>query len=134
MSHNFQFRVFKHYFENTSRIFFNFWVTMFNDIVVNILKSTRPTDRATQIFFSLSSMAFFLFFSLSYTNPHWWSSSSFLFFVWFLFWSLLFCWFTSSKSNKTHLNFVKTYVFHLLGTYINILCNWLIFWQNALYL
>ena len=26
------------------------------------------------------------------------------------------------------------YVFHLLGTYVNILCNWLIFWQNVLYL
>lgn len=23
---------------------------------------------------------------------------------------------------------------HLLGTYVTILCNWLIFWQNALYL
>ena len=23
---------------------------------------------------------------------------------------------------------------HLLGTYVIILCNWLIFWQNALYL
>ena len=25
-------------------------------------------------------------------------------------------------------------MFHLLGTYVNILCNWLILWQNALYL
>ena len=29
---------------------------------------------------------------------------------------------------------VRTYVFHLLRTYVNILCNWLILWQNALYL
>ena len=29
---------------------------------------------------------------------------------------------------------VRTYVFHLLGTHVNILYNWLIFWQNALYL
>ena len=29
---------------------------------------------------------------------------------------------------------VRTYVFHLLGTYVNILCNWLILWQNTLYL
>ena len=29
---------------------------------------------------------------------------------------------------------VRTYVFHLLGTYVNILCNWLILWSNALYL
>ena len=29
---------------------------------------------------------------------------------------------------------VRTYVFHLLGIYNNILCNWLILWQNALYL
>ena len=29
---------------------------------------------------------------------------------------------------------IRTYVIHLLGTYVTILCNWLIFWQNALYL
>ena len=29
---------------------------------------------------------------------------------------------------------VRTYVLHILGTYVTILCNWLIFWQNALYL
>ena len=29
---------------------------------------------------------------------------------------------------------VRTYVIHLLRTYITILYNWLIFWQNALYL
>ena len=29
---------------------------------------------------------------------------------------------------------VRTYVSHLLGTYVTILCNWLILWQNALYL
>ena len=29
---------------------------------------------------------------------------------------------------------VRTYVIHLLGTYITILCNWLILWQNVLYL
>ena len=29
---------------------------------------------------------------------------------------------------------VKTYVIHLLGTYVTILCNWLILWQNILYL
>ena len=29
---------------------------------------------------------------------------------------------------------VRTYVFHMLRTYIMILFNWLIFWQNALYL
>ena len=29
---------------------------------------------------------------------------------------------------------VRTYVIHLLGTYVTILCNWLILWQNALYL
>ena len=29
---------------------------------------------------------------------------------------------------------VRTYVIHLLGTYVTILCNWLIFLQNALYL
>ena len=29
---------------------------------------------------------------------------------------------------------VRTYVIHLLGTYVNILCNWLIFWQKVLYL
>ena len=29
---------------------------------------------------------------------------------------------------------VRTYVFHMLGTYVTILCNWLNLWQNALYL
>ena len=29
---------------------------------------------------------------------------------------------------------IKTYVFHMLRTYVMILCNWLILWQNALYL
>ena len=29
---------------------------------------------------------------------------------------------------------VRTYVIHLLWTYVTILCNWLILWQNALYL
>ena len=29
---------------------------------------------------------------------------------------------------------VRTYVSYLLGTYVTILCNWLILWQNALYL
>ena len=29
---------------------------------------------------------------------------------------------------------VRTYVFHMLGTYVTILCNWLILWQNAFYL
>ena len=29
---------------------------------------------------------------------------------------------------------VRTYVIHLLGIYVTILCNWLILWQNALYL
>ena len=29
---------------------------------------------------------------------------------------------------------VRTYVFLMLRTYVMILCNWLIFWQNAFYL
>ena len=29
---------------------------------------------------------------------------------------------------------VRTYVFYMLRTYVMILCNWLILWQNALYL
>ena len=29
---------------------------------------------------------------------------------------------------------VRTYVFHMLGSYVTILCNWLILWQNILYL
>ena len=31
-------------------------------------------------------------------------------------------------------NGIKTYVFHMLRTYVMILFNWLILWQNALYL
>ena len=29
---------------------------------------------------------------------------------------------------------VRAYVFHMLRTYVMILCNWLILWQNAFYL
>ena len=29
---------------------------------------------------------------------------------------------------------VRTYEIHLLGTYVTILCNWLILWQNTFYL
>ena len=29
---------------------------------------------------------------------------------------------------------VRTYVFHMLGAYVTILCNWLILWQTTLYL
>ena len=29
---------------------------------------------------------------------------------------------------------VRTYVFHMLRIYVMILCNWLILWQNALFL
>ena len=29
---------------------------------------------------------------------------------------------------------VRTYVLQMLGTYVTILCNWLILWQNTLYL
>ena len=29
---------------------------------------------------------------------------------------------------------VRTYMFHLLRTYVILLCNWLILWQNTLYL
>ena len=38
-------------------------------------------------------------------------------------------WTTTSSSN-----IVRTYVFHILRTYVMILCNWLILWQNAFYL
>ena len=31
-------------------------------------------------------------------------------------------------------NIVRTYVFHMLRTYVMILCNWLILWRNTLYL
>ena len=35
------------------------------------------------------------------------------------------------KKCKTN---VRTYVSHLIGTYVTTLCNWLILWQNSLYL
>ena len=40
-------------------------------------------------------------------------------------------WFCHELPNR---EIVRTYVIHLLGTYVTILCNWLILWQNALYL
>ena len=39
-----------------------------------------------------------------------------------------------SASDQTGLGYVRTYVFHMLRTYVMILCNWLILWQNTLYL
>ena len=41
---------------------------------------------------------------------------------------------TKWLSFSSLLETVRTYVIHLLGTYVTILCNWLILWQNALYL
>ena len=32
------------------------------------------------------------------------------------------------------MSYVRIYVIHLLGTYVTTLYNWLILWQNALYL
>ena len=40
-------------------------------------------------------------------------------------------WFCHELPNR---EIVRTYVIHLLGTYVTILCNWLILWQNALYI
>ena len=40
-------------------------------------------------------------------------------------------WFCHKLPKK---DIVRTYVSHLLETYVTILCNWLIFWQNTLYL
>ena len=38
------------------------------------------------------------------------------------------------SSSSSWLTGVMTYVIHLLGTYVTILCNWLILLQNVLYL
>ena len=38
------------------------------------------------------------------------------------------------KNLPLNVVFVRTYVSHLLGTYVTILCNWLILLQNTLYL
>ena len=45
-------------------------------------------------------------------------------------------WYSYEFSNTTCwiIDCVRTYVIHLLGTYVTILCNWLILWQNVLYL
>ena len=40
--------------------------------------------------------------------------------------------FVWNRNNRLHT--VRTYVFHMLRTYVMFLCNWLILWQNALYL
>ena len=37
-------------------------------------------------------------------------------------------------NNKCNNLIIRTYVFLILRTYVMILCNWLIFWKNALYL
>ena len=38
------------------------------------------------------------------------------------------------KNLPLNVVFVRTYMSHLLGTYVTILCNWLILLQNTLYL
>ena len=39
-----------------------------------------------------------------------------------------------SLHTLSHTTLVRTYVFLILRTYVMILCNWFILWQNALYL
>ena len=51
--------------------------------------------------------------------------------LWLLSYLICLLWFCHGLPNE---KIVRTYVFHLLRTYVNILCNWLILWQNALYL
>ena len=40
----------------------------------------------------------------------------------------------TKKKKKFNIPLVRTYVFHLLGIYVTTLWNWLILWQNVLYL
>ena len=40
----------------------------------------------------------------------------------------------SQKPKQKNGEIIRTYVIKVLGTYVTILCNWLIFWQNTLYL
>ena len=40
----------------------------------------------------------------------------------------------SSSPDLAASSIIRTYVFHMLRTYVMILYNWLIIWQNALYL
>ena len=42
--------------------------------------------------------------------------------------------FPPKMSSLIRIHQVRTYVFHMLRTYVMILCNWIILWQNALYL
>ena len=66
---------------------------------------------------------------------------SILFFFYYFSLSILFSLFLPqplamvSTHKATHTDLcVRTYVFHLLGTYVTTLCNWLILCQNTLYL
>ena len=42
--------------------------------------------------------------------------------------------FRERNPSQTLESYIRTYVFHMLGSYVTILCNWLILWQNTLYL
>ena len=52
----------------------------------------------------------------------------YLIFHWVCGWFIMYC------NLVMVVVFVRTYVFLMLRTYVMILCNWLILWQNALYL
>ena len=80
--------------------------------------------------YKLSSCKNFLEFVLRYillylTNEY---ELSDLWLFSYLIWLLWFChWLLKGE-------IVRIYVIHLLGTYVTILCNWVILWQNTFYL
>ena len=51
--------------------------------------------------------------------------------LWLFSYLICLLWFCHGLPNG---EIVRIYVIYLLGTYVTILCNWLIHWQNALYL
>ena len=63
-----------------------------------------------------------------YLATFWHSNHHFLFIVNAMILLFAICCFAINNA------IVRIYVIHLLGTYITILCNWLILWQNAFYL
>ena len=73
---------------------------------------------------------YFLFFSCFYVSYYFSLFSRFVYCV------QLRPFYTTCRDKIYHFTpqLVRTYVFHMLRIYVMILCNWLILWQNALYL
>ena len=94
------------------------------------LKCFRNTS--CQSLLAINSLLAKFFKSLCYDRFYWIQQVSMSWVIYdFSYMFICLLWFCHGLPNG---EIVRTYVIHLLGTYVTTLCNWLIPWQNALYL